>query len=256
MQHRVRCVLILGLALSSRPLLAQLLETETARLLPAHEWKFASNFELQWSGEGREAALPIAIEYGLSRRLELLVEPVPFTAIHPKTGPRATGLGDLEVTMTYLVHAESSSLPGVAVAGEVKLPTARNALIGTRKTDVAAYLIASRRIRSLDLHANLSYTQPGSPAGLPLRGVFGAALAGVRHLSTRTDAFAEMLASTSASAQENPEGSVAPEVAGSEIVGTLGLAHRVGPGLQVALSVSYDNNGAVLFRPGFVYRTK
>ncbi len=225
-------------------------------MLPAHGWKFASNLELQWSGDGREAALPIAIEYGVARRLELLVEPVPFTAIRPKLGPPATGLGDLEMTATYLVRPESPRFPAVAVAGGVKLPTARNPLIGTGKTDFAGYLIASRRIRSVDLHANLSYTRPGSPSGLSLRSVFGVALAGLWRLSTRTDVFAEVLASTSASAQENPEGSTAPEVAGSEIVGTFGLALRVAAGLQVALSVSYDNNGAVLFRPGFVYRTK
>jgi hypothetical protein len=256
MTIRTLPLLVALLTVAARPLHAQILETETARLLPAHAWKVGGNVEWQWSREGGEGALPFAIEYGLSRRLELMVEPVAYTAIRPKQGMRASGLGDLEMTATFLVRPESGGTPGFAVAAEVKIPTAGNSLIGTRKTDYAGYLIASQHLGPADLHINLSYTQPGSPAGTPLRGVFGGAIAVMWHLTPRTDLFAEALASTSASASENPEGSTTPEVAGSEAVGTLGFARRFGAAFQRALSISYDNNGAVLLRPGIVYRVK
>ena len=40
---------------------AQTLETETARFHPAHSFQIASGFEQQFSAEGRESALPVAM---------------------------------------------------------------------------------------------------------------------------------------------------------------------------------------------------
>ena len=80
---------------------AQTLETETARFHPAHYFQIASGFEHQFSAEGRESAMPIAFEYALTDTWELLVEPVPYTSIRPKVGPRATGPGDLEITVLH-----------------------------------------------------------------------------------------------------------------------------------------------------------
>ena len=58
-----------------------------------------------------------------------------FTSIRPKTGRRATGLGDLEATVQYLVREETGVWPALAEAAELKLPTARETLIGTRRAD-------------------------------------------------------------------------------------------------------------------------
>src|SRR5258705_12915629 len=110
---------------------AQMLETETARLLPARWWKVGNAFEFQSSSEGTEAAIPFAFEYGLSDRLELLVEPVPYTAIRPNAGRHATGAGDVEATVTGLLRHESHSVPAFALAAEVKFATARDSLIGS-----------------------------------------------------------------------------------------------------------------------------
>ena len=70
---------------------AQALETEDARTLPAGRVVVGYNFEYQTSSAGREIAIPFSAEIGLSNRLEFLIEPVPYTSIHPRAGPRATG---------------------------------------------------------------------------------------------------------------------------------------------------------------------
>src|SRR5258706_10168191 len=70
----------------------QPLETETARLPLRRELALNGAYEFQTSSQGTEHALPFAIEYGLTNRLALLVEPVFFTAIRPKVGASATGL--------------------------------------------------------------------------------------------------------------------------------------------------------------------
>src|SRR5258706_10849067 len=111
------------------------------RVVQAVWWKVGSGFEYQTASEGAEAAVPILAEYGLTDNLELVMEPVPYTAIRPKTGRRTAGAGDFEITLAYRFAQEGRRLPALALAAEVKLPTARDTLIGTRETDYTAYFI-------------------------------------------------------------------------------------------------------------------
>ena len=78
---------------------SQELETETARLPATGTIVVAGGVEYQTSSEGSELATPLVVEAGLSRRWEIMVEPVAYTAIRPFHGPAATGPGDLEATM-------------------------------------------------------------------------------------------------------------------------------------------------------------
>ena len=252
-----------GLARSAT---AQVLETETARLRSKGAVQAGMNYEFQTSTEGQESALPFLFEYGINDRLELAVEPVAATRIRPRSGTKANGFGDTEATLTYLAKHESRSLPAVALAGEIKFATARNALIGTGEPDYAAYLIVSKRVGRVDLHFNATYTFVGQPPGPELMGprlnnTIGGALAAMYSASRRVRIFGEILAATSASGG-GPEGPVSPggtqppEAAGEEIVGTLGAGLYVSPKIFVSLGVSYDNNNAVLFRPGITFRSR
>ncbi len=259
MRHRNGLLAAAGIALLSLctfpALQAQILETETARPLGKGVLEASGNFEYQVAADGRETAIPFALEYGLSNRLELLVEPVAYTAIRPKTGPRATGIGDMEVIVTYLARRETR-WPAIAFAGELKFPTAHNNLIGTGRTDIAGYLIASKLFGRLDTHANLGYTIVGRPAGAQLKNIFNFALGGELHVNRSTSLFGEVLANTASSSAGEPTagappGTTIPEAPTGEIVGSLGLARYVAPWLRISAGVSVDNNGAVLFRPGF-----
>ena len=265
----MRCLAFLPLAAAVAtpvPCPAQTLETESALLLPRGEWKVGGAYELQTSSEGTEAAGPMILEYGLADRLELVVEPVVYTAIRPKQGVHATGVGDLETTLVWRFHDASARAPALALAGEVKVPTARNELIGTGKTDYALYAIATRRAGRFDAHANVSYTFVGRPAGVEVKNLFGYALAGTFHWTPRWDAFAEITGNTSSLAgAEQPdagpgsggaENPVSPELAGNELVGTVGLGYYTRPGLLLFGSVSYDNQHATLLRFGYTWRFK
>jgi hypothetical protein len=166
-----------------------------------------TTFEYQTSGQGTERAVPLGFEYGLTDRLSLLVEPVFYTAIRPKQGTRATGVGDLEVTLSYLLAHERRRLPAIAIAAEVKAPTARNILIGTRKTDFAAYLVASKRAGKFDTHANLGYTFVGKLAGTRLKNIFNFAVAEEYFVKPKLALVGEVIANT-ASSSDTGEGSV------------------------------------------------
>ena len=249
-----------GLLLSVSPAAAQILETETARPVGKGVFEIGTNFEYQVSSEGHEAALPFAVEYGFTDRLELLAEPVAYTAIRPKVGTRATGGGDLETTLTYLVLRETSGAPAFALAGEVKFPTTNNRLIGTGRTDYAGYLIGSKRFGRLDTHADIGYTVVGRPAGASLKNIWNFALGWERSLGSVSELYGEFLGNTAASATSEstgpvPPGTTTPEAPSGEFVASLGLARYVMPSLRLSLGFSIDNNSAVLFRPGFTVRT-
>jgi hypothetical protein len=150
------------------------------------------------------------------------------------------------------VAAETPGRPAIALAGEIKVPVARNQLIGTGKTDFAGYLIASKRFGRLDTHVNLGYTVLGQPVGVKLHNIANFALAAMYDLGSRTKLYSEILANTSATSEG--ESSSNPEVSGGELVGTLGVAQQVNRGITLTMGLSYDNNGAVLFRPGLTVR--
>jgi hypothetical protein len=252
---------LMGGLVHPNPGAAQTLETETARLLPAGSLVLSGNYEAQTSSEGREFALPFALEIGLSNRFEFLAEPVPYTSIRPKQGVTATGAGDLELTLTYLLRDADRRGVSIALAGEAKVPTARNTLIGTLKTDYTGYLIASTTRGRWSTHGNVGYAVLGKPAGVQLNNIFNFALAEEYDLGGASHLFGEVLTSTPSGVGEgeaspNPSAPVISELAGAELVGTMGIAHLFPWGLEVSASLSYDNNQAALLRTGFTYHLR
>jgi hypothetical protein len=260
--HRLLTLLAL---LVSAPLFTPLyvhaqqpLETETARPLKAGVFELQTTFEYQTSSDGTERAAPLGFEYGITNRISLLVEPVFYTSIRPKLGKSATGLGDLEATLSYLVVEERRRLPALAIAGEVKAPTARNAIIGTGKTDFTAYLFASKRYGKFDTHANIGYTFVGKPAGTQLDNIINVAFAGEYFLNKKVDLLAEFLANTSSSgmgevsALNSPNPST-PEAVAGETVGMVGFRYHIRPNVALAFGVNYDNKHSVLIRSGLTF---
>lgn len=74
-------------------------------------------------------------------------------------GQSGSSFGDTEATLIWKFSEERGAWPALAVEGEIKFPTARNRVVGTRKTDYAGYLVASHRHGALD-------TTPDLRAGL------------------------------------------------------------------------------------------
>ena len=235
----------------------QPLETETARLPHRGSYLIALTYEAQTSPDGTEAALPFAIEFGVSDRLAFLVEPVFYTSIRPTAGRGrvATGAGDLETTLQYLMRAEGRTAPALALAAEVKFPTAKDPLIGTRRADFTPYLIASKRYGRVDVHGNAGYSFVGKPPGVTVQNTVNFALALEDHVTRRVDVLAEVLATTAALAGEGggETSLTSPEIAGSETVGMLGVRYLAHRGFWLSFGATYDNTKAVLFRPGFTF---
>ncbi|MEP6616824.1 MAG: transporter [Ginsengibacter sp.] len=236
---------------------SQVLETEESNPLAPGQFEIGTGIEFQTSKEGTETALPIAIEYGLTRRFSILVEPVGFTNIHNKRSNSATGFGDLEVTLFYQLTTEGKIMPAISISAEVKLPTTKNSLIGTGKTDYTPFLIATKTTGRFFTSANLSYTILGKPKGVSVTNLFNYAVGTIYTASERNILFAELYGNTSAFGTDVPETTnviqapaMTTEISGGEVVGSIGFGRYIKKDLLLSMGVSYDNNKAILFRPG------
>ena len=247
------------------------LETETARPVKPGHFELGTAFEFQNSPNGEEYALPAAFEFGVVDRLEMLIEPVPFTSVRPPGGPRVSGLGDTEITLSYLAFREQPYIPAIAVAGEIKIPTARNLTLGDRRVDYRVYVVASKRIGDFDVHANLGYNIIGEPAHVKTKNPIDAEFAVEWFVHPKFDLFAEVTyvgsslkssgsGETTAAAGDGGDGGtttstqVTAEVAGEEIVYTAGLRYHLTDHVDVFGSFSYDNLSDRLYRTGITWK--
>ena len=232
---------------------AQVLETEESNPLAPNQFEIGAAVEFQTSKAGTETAIPIGMEYGLSKRLTLLLEPVAYTNIHNKIGRSATGLGDLEITLFYQLNKESHTWPAISLSAEVKLPTSKDTLIGTGKTDFTPFIIASKTLGKFYTSLNLSYTFLGKPAGVEVANLFNYALGSIYTLSPKDVLFGEVYGNTSAFGADVPEpanGTVTTEISSGELVTAIGYGRYIRSDLLLSFGVSHDNNNAFLFRPG------
>lgn len=153
--------------LSTTPLMADLARDVGKASVAGEEgaWIVESSLEMERDEEGTTWTIGGAIKYTPEElpRLNLALEPVLWEWDEPKDGPGAEGVGDADVTASYLVRPSDGSWPAVVVAGRVKVPTASDREIGTGAFDGAALLIIGREIGDLDVNLALEYATFGQP---------------------------------------------------------------------------------------------
>src|SRR5258706_16276056 len=98
---------------------------------------------------------------------------------------------------------------------------------------------------------NLSYTLPGKPQSVVANNFFNYALGTVFELLDKSILFDEICDNTSTSGAAgipgNPQKNT--EISGGETLVSAGFGYYVRRDLLLSLSISYDNNHALLFRP-------
>jgi hypothetical protein len=230
------------------------LETSTARLKEAKELELNSQYEYHASKEIKEKSLELGIIYGLSSRLQLEIVSTIYTSVYSTLDPYAEGFGDIEAALFYLLVKEKKQIPAIALEGEVKIPTAKDTILGTQKFDYSAILIASKKFGKLDAHLNIGYTFVGQPTEMELQNIFSVSAAGEYELSEKFELVAEVLANTSSFLKETDEGrQIHPKIIPDEIAGLIGARYLPTEKLELALGFGYNNQKTFLIRSGVIY---
>src|SRR6478736_1545935 len=131
------------------------IETETAQIGKKGEGNFSQAFEFEDGKDGSAQGTLTQIEYGLSDRGEILIEPFLFVRLSTEGDPTETGMGDLEITPSYMIVKEDGWTPAVLLAFKVKVPTGAKNVEGTGKFDYFPYVIFGQHVGAWTLNANL-----------------------------------------------------------------------------------------------------
>jgi len=111
--------------------------------------------------DGKVWLFESGVQYQASNRLQLLAEGTLFEAQRPDVGERASGLGDTELTLSWLAAGARGALPSVVLGAKVKLPTATHDEIGSGKADYSALLILGRESGELELSVETEFATFG-----------------------------------------------------------------------------------------------
>ena len=191
------CTILATLAYASPARADLVLETETARLGKQGQGTVGNAVQFEKDKDGKTVLTETAIEYAPTDRFEILLEPFFYEKQMPKEGDSVSGLGDTELTLSYLAVDEQEFVPAVVVAGKVKIPTASNNEVGTGKFDYTGYVILGKQIGPIDFNANLAYETFGSPDGEKLKDQFIYALSADHNLTDDWSVYAEVFGNSS-----------------------------------------------------------
>jgi len=131
------------------------IETETAQIGEEGEVGISQSYGWVHSKDGSSGETLTQWEYGLSDRAEILIEPFFYTWDHPRGEQRVWGLGDLEITPSYMTVREKNWVPAILVAIKLKVPTGSKIVGGSGKFDYMPYLIIGKHIGKWTLNANI-----------------------------------------------------------------------------------------------------
>jgi hypothetical protein len=124
--------------------------------------------ELEKEPDGKVWVFETAFQYEATERLQLLLEAVVFENQQPDDEESASGLGDTDVTISWMAVEERGWFPPVVVGAKVKLPTGGED-VGTGKADWSALLVLGKESGELESYLELEYATFGSPAGEELK---------------------------------------------------------------------------------------
>lgn len=163
---------LMTLSLATQAHADLVLETETAQMGKKGEGNVSNAFQVERDRDGVTYLTESQYEVGLSDRSELLIEPFFYERQNPKVGPSVQGVGDLEITYSWIALPETASRPAIILAQKIKVPTATNRDIGTGKVDAQSYVIIGKTWGAVELNINLGYEFIGKVQTTHLRDQF------------------------------------------------------------------------------------
>ena len=255
--------LIILATLFSCHLHAQILQTEDAIPLDPKQIHIETSGGFQTEADSKEYNWYAEVEYRLSKRFMLLVEPALISSIHPDSGTSATGFGDIETILFVRLTQEKKVLPFMSLAMEMKIPTAQNPMIGTGKLDFSPFFVANKTTGKFFTSINLGYTFIGKPDSVLANNFFNYGIASIFTFAHESLLFAEVYGNTASVDPDRYPEIVLPhstiqensEFGEGEIVFSLGYGYEFQNGWLLSGSVSYSNTNALLLRAGIQWES-
>jgi len=245
MKFQRQALFTAGLTLLSSSLLHAdlVLETETAELGKKGEGLFSAALQFERMKDGGTAYFTLnQLEYGITDRAEILIEPFFYEWDKPKDGSSYSGVGDLEITPSYMMVLDDphSWVPAAVAAFKLKVPTATNRDIGTGEFDYQPYIILGKVIGPWTWNANLGYNFVTSPSDEPLKDQFIYDLSVQTNLTPDLTVFAEIFSNSSPASGE--KGTFAEAIAAE---------YKFNEHFNVFTSIGYASDKVTTFRSGF-----
>lgn len=242
MNIRIKPLCILAAFGLSSTLRADLaLETETAELGKKGEWLVSTALQFERERDGSTALFTLnQYEVGLTDRAEILIEPFFLEWGHPKGEKSYHGMGDLEITPSYMVILETEKTPAVVLALKVKVPTARNRAIGTREWDYYPYVILGKKWHDWLFNANFGRNFITSPADEPLKDQWIYDFSAERVITEKWSIIGEIFGNSKAAAGEK-----------ATFAGAIATEYKFTEHFNTFVSVGYDTDHLMAIRSGF-----
>ena len=218
------------------------LETETAELGKKGEGLFSFSVQFERDKDGSTTQFTLTqLEYALSDRAEILIEPFFQEWDQPKGAKRFHGAGDLEITPSYMIVLEKPYVPAIVLAFKLKVPTARNRDIGTGKYDYLPYVIFGKTYGKWVFNANIGYNFITSPSKTEhLNNQFIYDFSVERKITDKWSIFAEVFANSSPASGDR-----------GTFSGAIATEYSFHEHFNAFVSVGYDTNHLFNVRPGF-----
>jgi hypothetical protein len=244
------------------------LETETAQLGKQGEGLFSAATQFERDKDGGTAVFTLnQFEYAITDRSEILIEPFFYEWDNPTDGSKFGGVGDLEITPSYMVVQEQGFIPAIVLAFKLKVPTATNRDIGTGRFDYQPFVIVGETYGPWIFNENFGIDFVTSPPDEPLRNQLICDFSVERKITDNWSVFAEVFANTSPARGENntyagalateyrlfaPPPAVAPQSTELPLAVPPTDSESRGPfTVSVFASAGYDSDRLLSLRTGF-----
>jgi hypothetical protein len=159
--------------------------------------------QLEGDADGKVWTVETALQYSLTDRAELVIEAIPFERQEVDSGETASGVGDTDVILSYLVTEQSGRRPALVFGAKVTVPTAGEGDLGTGKFDYSGLVVLSSELERTELNLELEFATFGSTSEEELKDQFIYSF-GVDYAVTEyLDAYVELFGNTKPTDEES-----------------------------------------------------
>jgi hypothetical protein len=159
--------------------------------------------ELGSEPDGKVWIFETGMQYQVTGRLQVLAEAVLFERQEPDGLEGVSGIGDTDLTVSWLAVPDREPLPAVVLGAKVKLPTAADDEIGTGEADYSALLVVAKETESLELNIETEYATFGSPPEEELKDQFIYTFTAEYSLSDLLAAYVEVFGNSAPTEEES-----------------------------------------------------